>query len=113
MNSVQGTAPIVVGYDGPAPSKIGLRWAVDEARRQERPLRIVHAHAYPLAAVPPRQIVPVAQMAANARAVAADGVALARERDPSLAVTADVYEEHPARALIDASGEAAMVVVGA
>src|SRR4051812_12019331 len=69
MSSFQGTAPVVVGYDGSASSRCAVTWAVEEAGRQGRPLQVLHAHAFPFAAVPPRQIVPVAELAANARVV--------------------------------------------
>jgi nucleotide-binding universal stress UspA family protein len=41
------TAPIVVGVDGSEASQGALRWAADEAFRQARPLRIVHALGLP------------------------------------------------------------------
>lgn len=40
---------IVVGVDGSEPAKAALRWAVDEARRRQTKLEVVHAWNFPAA----------------------------------------------------------------
>ncbi|NMH97725.1 universal stress protein [Pseudonocardia acidicola] len=42
MSTADVERPIVVGVDGSEPSTHALEWAVDEARRRGRPLRLVH-----------------------------------------------------------------------
>ncbi len=43
MTTVPTLRPIVVGVDGSGPGGPALDWAIDEARRRNLPLHLVHA----------------------------------------------------------------------
>lgn len=43
MASQSSTRPVVVGYDGSAPSEAALQWAARAAEHQGRPLTVLHA----------------------------------------------------------------------
>lgn len=108
---------IVVGYDGSPHARAALEWAMDEARRRNAGVHIVHVWQFPgmaltsygeatLPVIVPDDI----EMAAldverSARAVAA-GI------DPEIDVTASVERGQPADVLIRESKGAELVVVG-
>ncbi len=109
------SAPVVVGVtDGGSAS--ALDWAIAEAARQERPLRIVHAFPAPVVldpfgAVPTVDCLP-AQQAAAARLVDA---ALARVRwtAPGVEASAGIVRGSPRRVLLRESRDASLLVLGA
>lgn len=120
--------PVVVGVDGGVESATALRWAIAEARRRHRPLRLVHAyrhHPSPtsgrgVAISPLGRGVPVDPGVAVDEGVAFDAdhlvrdtVAEARELDPDLAVTGCAIAGHGGEVLVAESGRADVLVVGA
>ena len=95
-------APVVVGVDGSTGSTAALQYAAAEAARRRRRLRIIYA------GVPS-----TGEAAAHAEELLAEAVHEARSLQPDLAVEGRVLPgPGAAEGLIDASAEAAAVVVG-
>jgi nucleotide-binding universal stress UspA family protein len=95
--------PVVVGFDGSDDSRNAVEYAATMAGDLGCPLRIIRCYAW----AEPQA--PVAEAAA--RELAAVHRALTRRR-PDLTVQTESMSWSPAAALIEASGSAAMVVVG-
>ncbi|MEV0267801.1 universal stress protein [Hamadaea sp. NPDC050747] len=89
--------PVLVGYDGSAAARAALVFGVDEARRRGVPLIVMNA------CVPSEQT-DAAKMLANAVAVYAEGGISVQTR----AQVTDNVE----KAMVDASADAALTVVG-
>ncbi|MFF9479286.1 universal stress protein [Streptomyces sp. NPDC014733] len=105
--------PVVVGVDGSDASLTAVDWAVDEAVRHGRPLRLVHAslwERYEGVAPDPAADRPAEQVLAEQ--ITAAAAERAGQRAPGLAVTADVAATDAATALLDAAQEAVLLVVG-
>ncbi|MGW4700243.1 universal stress protein [Streptomyces sp. NPDC004285] len=104
-------SPLVVGVDGSDASLTAVDWAVDEALRHGRPLRIVHAslwERYEGVAPPSATDRPAGQIFAES--VVATAAGRVRLRAPALPVTTDVLGEDASTALLR-EGESAMAVV--
>ncbi|MFE3448813.1 universal stress protein [Nonomuraea sp. NPDC059194] len=101
-------AEIVVGVDGSADSEAALEYAVTEAALRQAPLRVVRAWQ-----VPPHVMSfdPLAAQQEQAELVA-DLLAPWRDKHPEVSFTKDVVCAHPAAALVNASKNATLVVVG-
>jgi nucleotide-binding universal stress UspA family protein len=108
-------AAIVVGVDGSPHSLRALDWAAQEAVARQCPLRIVHAFLWPLYDVP---LGPLAGgpldtgLPAAAEQILSAAAERARRAAPAVDVSTDLPVCAPAAALIDASHDAALVVVG-
>lgn len=107
--SSPGTFLIVVGFDGSEPSLAALRWAVDEARLRRGKVRVITAWHYP--PVPSSiedstvsdSFHTAERFQAEAlKAVASDGVD----------ITGTLVRDYPATALLEASKEADILIVG-
>ncbi|MBB2891302.1 universal stress protein [Flexivirga oryzae] len=103
---------ILVGYDGSQQSTAAVRWAAHAALRRQEPLQILSA--VPMPVVYGSEFLPasaIQEFAEEASKVAADGARVAREEGvtevESLGVSAN-----PANALVEASSDASLVVVG-
>jgi nucleotide-binding universal stress UspA family protein len=108
-------APIVAGVDGSPHSVRALGWAAREASARGCPLRIVHAFLWPMYDVPLGSALdgPLdTAMHAAADGVLSDAVARARRAAPGLEVSAELTLGGATSALVDASHEASLVVVG-
>ena len=108
-------AAIVVGVDGSPHSLHALDWATREAVARQCPLRIVHAFLWPLYNVPlgPSAVGPPdAGLQHAAEHIVSAAADRARRAAPALDVGTDLPVCAPAAALIDASHDAALVVVG-
>ncbi|WP_290859690.1 universal stress protein [Hamadaea sp.] len=90
-------APVLVGYDESVAARAALVFAVDEARRRDAPLIVMNA------CVPSEQT-DAAKMLANAVAAYAEGGITVQTR---VKVTGNVE-----KAMVDASADAALTVVG-
>jgi nucleotide-binding universal stress UspA family protein len=109
---------IVVGVDGSDASKQALRWAIEEARAHGASVMAVHAWEVPppvpdVAAMPmidPVTYFPDFQNAAEK--LVAGIVEEVVGDDTSVTVDAVAVEARPASAVIDAAGDADLVVVG-
>ncbi|MEJ5868575.1 universal stress protein [Pseudokineococcus sp. 5B2Z-1] len=106
---------VVVGYDGSPAAVEALTWAAVEARSLGAPLTVLHAEDFYdsnerlLADLSMHDL--DLQVAGQARRVAEEGAAVARDMTPT-PVLALWRLVDPVRALVDASEEASVVVVG-
>ena len=109
------TATVVVGVDGSPPSLAALDWAAGEAVARGSELVVLHAAGVPAIAAPPGFAIgrtlrrELAEWSGQLLQAAVDHTT---PLHPGLEVRTEVSELDPAQALIAASDEAAMVVVG-
>jgi nucleotide-binding universal stress UspA family protein len=110
--------PVVVGVDGSPQAAHALDWAATEASRRGAPLEVIQAYSpdYPAVrsvglAVPPPQPSDALHEAAQERCALA--AQKARDAHPSLVVRQRCVADDPGKALVDASSNAALVVMGA
>jgi nucleotide-binding universal stress UspA family protein len=96
---------IIVGVDGTTTGLRAVAWAAKEALLRGRPLRLVHAAPY---LGPPDD--PAGRGRANA--VLARARTVAHQVAPELAVDAVVLPDPPVSALVDASADADLLVLG-
>jgi nucleotide-binding universal stress UspA family protein len=96
---VRVVAVIVVGIDGSEESKLGFRWALDEARLRGTSLRVVHAEQHE-----DRDAEGSAWLDRLVREVAG--------RRPGVEVARSVVQGPAAHVLVEEAKEAAMLVVG-
>lgn len=107
--------PVVVGVDGSTSSTRAVRWAADQAAMWGCPLRLVHAHVWPMIHRPE-----VAGLPADYRDVLLDlgrgwlanAAQAATEVAPEIAVSTDLVVARAAQLLIEESAAARLVVVG-
>ena len=112
---VDHPGPVVVGVDGSPAGQIALTHAVDEAARRSRTLVVAHSWAA-RAAREARETYPGIEATAMAKAgeLVADAVAAAHARWPGVVVEERLIRgEDAARALLAASQDASLLVVGA
>jgi nucleotide-binding universal stress UspA family protein len=103
---------IVVGVDGSESSKSALAWAIRQARLTGSVVEAVIAWDYPATygyAFPAVDDVDFEKIATQAIAEAIADVAEAHE---PVMITTTVVRDNPARALLNASTEASLLVVG-
>jgi nucleotide-binding universal stress UspA family protein len=109
------TRSLVVGVDGSSCSCEAVRWAAGEARRRDLPLRIVHAWLSPLVET---SVVPVlgfrsgTDLQTEANKVVTEAAAQAATAAPDIAVETSLVPGDAGAALIEASGDADLLVVG-
>ena len=105
---------VVVGFNGKDHSRAALAWGTQEAARRDAPLLVLFAANYPgMTAEPGPGLLhrdPGALEAAEE--VTQRGVSEALEADPGLRVAGATEVTSPARALIEASDGAALLVLG-
>ncbi|MHB8219978.1 MAG: universal stress protein [Acidimicrobiales bacterium] len=94
-----GQHKIVVGVDGSDGARSALLWAAAEAMRRGAPLDVVHSW------------LAVGEHAAAQR-VAEDGASAVSLIYPGVHVTTSVTQQPPAQALVEASADAELLVVG-
>ncbi|MFD1545061.1 universal stress protein [Nonomuraea guangzhouensis] len=113
--TINQAAVIVVGVDGSPQSLSAVDWAAREAAARQYRLRIVHAFLWPLMGVslePPVMGPPDAGLQQEAEQLLRTATDRARQIAPALDISTDLPVCAPAAALIDASRDAALVVVG-
>jgi nucleotide-binding universal stress UspA family protein len=104
--------PVVVGYDDSAGTE-ALDWAADEAVRLGRGLRIVHSWSIPMTvAVDLGATVPHEALRATHAEALATAAQRVRDARPGLDVVEILDMGPAAAALVDASGQAELLVVG-
>jgi nucleotide-binding universal stress UspA family protein len=105
------TRRIVVGVDGSGSSRAALRWAIEQAKLTGASVDALMAWQYPTAVVDR-----LSGPEADFERVTTDALAevLKQEADPQpgVQVRPVVAEGHPADALVRASGDADLLVVG-
>ncbi len=101
---------IVVGVDGSDCGLQALEWAMHEARSRDAIVQIVHAWTYPATTgfVP----IPGNLFAEGATTILEQAMRQAVEIDPDVRIKGDTVQDVPARALIEHSEGADMLVVG-
>jgi nucleotide-binding universal stress UspA family protein len=109
--------PIVVGIDGSAPSRAAQDLAGWEAAMRRRPLRIVHALAWPWPTFhmpdrPPPKDLEAISFLAQANDLVDAAVERARHTHPTITVDGEVMIGFPAPVLSTASQTATMIVIG-
>ncbi len=105
---------VVVGVDGSEPSAAALRWAADEARRQDVGLHVVTCWSFPplpwAPYQPPLSSEDFEQVALETAEAEVEEV-LGADRE-GLDVTIEVLDGAPSLRLLDFDRSAAMLVVG-
>lgn len=108
-------AGIVVGVDGSPESATALAWAADEAAHRGESLLIHHSIHMPMVTMPFGEAVPLPpgdDIEQHARTLLATAHDKAVERSPSLDVRTELVLRPPSEALLTASRDATLVVVG-
>jgi nucleotide-binding universal stress UspA family protein len=107
---------VVAGVDGSAESLVAADWAAREATRRELPLRLLHSfdQAMPNLWIdfPPVALDLEEPLRAAREKLGATATDL-REKYPELSVKATITAGRPAETLVERSGEAHLIVVGA
>lgn len=96
---------IVVGIDGSDDSRRALDWAFDEAQRRGATLVLVHAWEYPLT----YEVVPPDMEQTHAEILHEEAV---RVLNRGVAVKTELIQRRAASALVRASADAELLVVG-
>ncbi|MFU8874074.1 universal stress protein [Micromonospora sp. SL4-19] len=106
--------PVLVGVDGSEPASLAVRLAADEAVRRGTDLVLVHVRPPERAGAVPQEAAESASAGqAESAELLAGAAAQVRADHPVLTVVErPVRATSPEQALIEASGEAALVVVG-
>ncbi len=110
-------AKIIVGVDGSPHAQAALQWAVEEARLRGASLTAVYAYtpySAELYGLPGEQLQTVIDEADNqAEGILSEAVAAVREEAGAIKIDTEVARgESAARALVDRSSDADMLVVG-
>ncbi len=105
-----GTRRIVVGVDGSEGAQAALRWAAGEARLGPSRVRVITAWSYPLS--PGYAGVPKDAFSEAATRTLAEATKQVAGLLPDSQIETQVVEASPARALIEASKDADLLVVG-
>lgn len=105
---------ILVGVDGSAGGQVAVEFAAREAEAHGAAIRLLSAWEMPAAvlsggAVPPELY---DSLDGEARGSLNEAAAKIREIAPSVAVEMVVVEGHPGNVLVDATGDADLVVIG-
>ncbi|MEU4410934.1 universal stress protein [Streptosporangium sp. NPDC023963] len=107
---------IAVGLTGRPDQDPLLEFAFNEAVLRRRPLRAVHAWTHPATRAPGDMqplVYDVEEVGNEEARLLAESLGGRRERFPDVTLIEHVVHEHPAKALVDASESAELVVVGA
>lgn len=106
-------SPLVAGVDGSDPSLRAVDWAVDEAARHGRPLRLVHAVLWErYEGARPSPAPPRSSARATAEHIVATAAERARRRNPGVEVSTAILPEEAAHALLREAGTAWLLVTG-
>jgi nucleotide-binding universal stress UspA family protein len=95
---------VVVGTDGTKIAARAVAWAATEARLRGASLRIVHTAPYATPEDKPGH--------RKVTAILGRAYSVARQREPRVPAHTEVIDEQPVRALVDASSNAQLLVVG-
>lgn len=103
---------IVVGVDGSDGSVGALSWACDLAARTGASVEAITTWQWPMSLGPAMPIPTDYDPGGDARTMLEAIVRPEADRHPSLAIRARIIEGHPAEALVEASRNADLLVVG-
>ncbi|CNE90180.1 UspA domain-containing protein [Mycobacterium tuberculosis] len=103
---------VLVGFDASPAAERAVRWAAAEASLRGVPLLVCHAWTWPYPLTPPDEDTLKIVQGMGALALD-DGVRLARRAAPGLDVRPLLVKGTPPGALLDASAEAGLIVIGA
>ncbi len=106
------TNRVIVGVDGSVGARSALLWAVDECRVRRATLLVVHAPFAGLDLGAPLDRAIMRGLEERGEKLLAEHAAAASARQASVPVTSVLRKDAPADALIELSGDAALVVVG-
>lgn len=101
---------IVVGVDGSAQSQAALDWAVEEARLRNGHVLALTAWSFPYVSDALGQAWDYGAFQSDAQAIL--DAELARVGNQGVEITGNIVQSNPASALVEASREAELVVVG-
>ncbi|MBM2620628.1 universal stress protein [Actinoplanes sp. LDG1-06] len=104
-------APVVVGVDDSAPAQLALAFAVEEAVARNVALRVIRAWP-PVTGIWEESPMVARAVTGQERRPFDELVADWRRKHPELSITAEAVVEHPAAALVEASRDAQLLVVG-
>lgn len=109
---MMGVRDVLVGFDASPAAERALCWAAAEASLRGVPLRVCHAWSWHYPARPEDEdaLKSVRTMGA---ATLQEGVRIARETVPGLDVRPLLVKGSPSGALLEASVDASLVVIGA
>jgi nucleotide-binding universal stress UspA family protein len=113
--SAPGPAPVVVGVDDTESARRAVRLAATEAVLRDRPLRVVHAHIWPVLRVapgPPRDGPRDGGLRRRAEGVVEAALAEVARLTPGHAVSGEVIDGAAAAVLLRESRTAALLVMG-
>ncbi|WP_066361405.1 universal stress protein [Herbidospora mongoliensis] len=103
---------VVIGLDETAECQRPISYAFEQASLHGSEVRALHAWTLPTHSYAPEITYDIESVRAGQRAVAAGQLAKHRKKYPTLPVFDDLRSAHPVEALVDASREADLVVVG-
>ncbi|MFF0311271.1 universal stress protein [Streptosporangium sp. NPDC004379] len=103
---------VVVGVDDSPQSDPALAYAFEQARVRGCPLRAVHAWQLPVHAFAPDVTYDMDEVRRYQDRMVREKLTAWREKLPDVPVIEDVSSAHPVDALVEASAEADLVVVG-
>ncbi len=107
---------VVAGVDGSPDSGRAVRWAAADAARRRLPLHLLHGHEWPVVSYPMAGLtLPVVYETETRQPPARildDAVTQAREVDAGLAISTEAGSDLCVPALLAASKQASLVVVG-
>lgn len=110
-----GSGMIVVGVDGSEASSRAIAWAAREAALRDLPLRLVHAVIWSMIDTPMDLAaygIPREDLRAGAEAIVEEAADAARSAAPGVSVSTHIEVAGPAGALLAASEDAELLVVG-
>lgn len=108
----KGAHRVVVGVDGSAASKAALDWAVRQATLTGAAVVAVIAWEFPATYGYPVPVSPDLDFEDIARQIVKEAIAGLGEQGPPAGISYQVVEGNAARALLDASAEADLLVIG-
>ena len=112
MEAQRNRGRIVVGVDGSHGSEHALSWALDDARARQLDVEAVHAWNEPVSVYPANLYAgPAAYEAAGAK-VLAPALSVGGQLGGDLQLTSRLMQEDAASALLEASKDAELLVVG-
>jgi nucleotide-binding universal stress UspA family protein len=101
----------VVGYDGSPGAARALKWAIEEALMRQASLEVITAWVFPMA-MGYAFTTTVKEVREEAERTAEHALGIVKTRAPKLTVHVSASESAPGPALVDASRDADLLVVG-